>query len=135
MADTASSPSSKHSLLQRRLSKRQYNVTQLKKNEPAFTGALLNEQADGEYCCIVCESRLFESSAKFEFESGWPSFNQPAAIESIRTEERLHLGIVRSEVMCAGCDAFLGHVEPDSDQPTGQRYSINSASMKFKERK
>lgn len=133
MADTASSPSTKHQL-KRRLSKRQYEVTQLKKNEPAFTGTLLDEQKAGDYCCIVCQALLFESRAKVNSDSGWPTYNQPADPAAVVVRERLRLGTVRSEVMCAQCDAFLGHFEADSEQETGMRYSINSSSLQFVEK-
>jgi peptide-methionine (R)-S-oxide reductase len=106
-------------------------VTQHAGTERAFTGAYWNSKDPGTYRCIVCDAPLFSSETKYESGSGWPSFWQ--ALDPSRvtlTEDRAH-GMVRTEVTCANCGAHLGHLFPDGPQPTGDRYCMNSASLRL----
>jgi peptide-methionine (R)-S-oxide reductase len=117
--------------LRDRLTPLQYEVTQRAGTEQAFTGEYWDNHAEGEYHCVVCDTPLFRSDAKFESGSGWPSFYaalDPDKIELV--EDRTH-GMVRTEVRCATCGAHLGHLFPDGPQPTGERYCMNSASLCF----
>jgi peptide-methionine (R)-S-oxide reductase len=117
--------------LRQRLSPLQYKVTQEAGTERAFSGEYWDSKDAGTYRCVVCDAELFSSDTKFESGSGWPSFY--AALDKTavnRHEDRSH-GMVRIEVTCANCDAHLGHIFPDGPQPTGERYCMNSASMKL----
>ena len=115
-----------------KLSPLQYEVTQNKATERAFTGEYWNSFEDGTYVCICCEEKLFESDAKFESMCGWPSFDKPMKEDHILEEVDTSFGMVRTEVMCKSCGAHLGHVFPDGPDTTGLRYCINSASLDLK---
>lgn len=103
--------------------------------EPAFCGGLLKEKRPGVFACRLCGLPLFKSGSKFESGTGWPSFNQPFDPDHIRTLRDASHGMVRTEIRCRRCDGHLGHVFEDGPAPTGLRYCLNSASLKFVEEK
>jgi peptide-methionine (R)-S-oxide reductase len=114
-----------------RLTPEQFHVLREKGTERAFTGALVNNHADGMYHCAACNAALFKSDTKFDSGSGWPSFFEPASPNAVELHEDSTHGMRRVEVTCATCGSHLGHVFPDGPNPTGERYCINSASLGF----
>jgi peptide-methionine (R)-S-oxide reductase len=113
------------------LTPEQYRVTRQHGTERACSGAFWDSKGDGVYVCVCCEQPLFDSTAKFDSGTGWPSYFQPVAEDNIST--RIDRGMFedRTEILCSRCDAHLGHVFPDGPPPTGLRFCLNSVAMKF----
>lgn len=118
-----------------RLTPQQYEVSRLGGTEPAFTGIYWDSTEDGVYKCVGCETSLFSSDTKYDSGTGWPSFWELIDKDAVRYEQDTSHGMVRTEVLCATCDAHLGHVFEDGPEPSGVRYCMNSASLNLERKK
>lgn len=116
------------------LSEMEYYVLREKGTERAFTSNLLNIKDEGTFVCAACSLPLFASETKFKSGTGWPSFYEPINEVNVAEEDDRSYGMVRTEVLCARCDGHLGHVFPDGPKPTGLRYCINGAALKFEKK-
>lgn len=114
-----------------KLSPQSYHITQEAGTEPPFTGPHLNEKREGAFVCVVCGQELFSSRAKYDSGSGWPSFYEPVIQDAVNVHEDMSHGMVRTEVICASCEAHLGHVFPDGPKPSGLRFCINGHALEF----
>ena len=114
-----------------KLTEEQFRVARQGGTEPAFTGAYWDEKRPGVYRCICCDAELFHSDDKYDSGSGWPSFTQAATSVGVESKVDKSHGMVRTEVTCATCDSHLGHVFPDGPGPEGNRFCINSASLRL----
>ncbi len=114
------------------LTPEQYQITRLAGTERPFTGKYHDSKDPGTFHCVCCDTPLFNSGEKYDSGTGWPSFWQPVTEDAVETKVDRAYGMVRNEVVCAKCDAHLGHVFPDGPPPTGLRYCMNSASLDLK---
>ena len=117
----------------KQLTSRQFEITRLKETDPAYAGRLWHAKRPGSYRCVCCDLEVFRSQQKYESHTGWPSFWQPARTDYVKYAEDTSEQPTRIEVMCARCEAHLGHVFADGPPPTGMRFCINSTPLRFVE--
>lgn len=115
----------------RELTPEQYKILREKGTEPPFTGAFVHTKEKGKYLCAACGHELFSSDTKYDSGSGWPSFWEPVKPENVDMQEEHSFGMKRTEVLCSRCGGHLGHVFDDGPKPSGKRFCVNSASLKF----
>lgn len=108
-----------------------YSVARQHGTERAFSGEYADFKESGTYACVCCGAPLFDSSAKFDSGTGWPSFDRPISGDALEEKRDVSHGMIRTEVLCAACDAHLGHLFPDGPATTGLRYCINSVCLTF----
>ena len=124
-------PNEPNEELKKRLSSDQYYVTQEAGTEPAFTGCYWDTKEEGTYHCVVCDTELFSSETKYDSGTGWPSFYGATTSTKVRRVEDHSHGMIRTEAVCSACGAHLGHIFNDGPPPTGERFCMNSASLRL----